>query len=209
MSCFVLYSKWLTLLIMAHYINQIENDFGTHLHSFIRSRVSNTHDAEDIYQDVMLKILSKSDTLTSEKSLKSWLYAITKNQIIDYYRSRKSDLRKNSVAFESQQIVDEVAVEDDDTEAEFEICLRNYINQLPDDYREIILKSELDGVSQKELSQQLGLNYVTLRSKVQRGRNKIKENILKACVIELDAAGRVVDCIPRTNVDPCADALCD
>lgn len=194
---------------MAHYINQIENDFGIHLHTFIRSRVSNTHDAEDIYQDVMLKILSKSDTLTNEKSLKSWLYTITKNQIIDYYRSRKYDLKKNAVALDSQHFIDEFAVEDENSEAEFEICLRNYINQLPDDYREIISKSELEGVSQKELSEQLGLKYVTLRSKVQRGRNKIKESILKACTLELDAAGRVIDCTPRTKVDPCADAFCD
>ncbi len=62
----------------------IQQEFKNHLFNFIKSKVSTFEDAEDIYQEVVFKIMSKSDQLSNNDSLKSWLFTIAKNQIIDY-----------------------------------------------------------------------------------------------------------------------------
>src|SRR5215212_8450990 len=70
-------------------INKIQESFGGYLMNFINSKIACAEDAKDIYQDVIVKIINKSDSLAKEESLKSWVFAVARNQIIDYYRSRK------------------------------------------------------------------------------------------------------------------------
>jgi RNA polymerase sigma-70 factor (ECF subfamily) len=95
--------------------------------------------------------------------------------------------------------------EEDEKKAygELEGCLHGFINLLPEEYKGVIIKSEIEGKSQKELSKTMGINYVTLRSKVQRGRDRIRKMIVDACGIEKDAAGGLLDCVPKSHKSSC------
>jgi RNA polymerase sigma-70 factor, ECF subfamily len=172
-------------------IANIHSQFGEYLFNFIRKKVGSGEIAEDIYQDVLVKILNKPDQLNIRKSLKSWLFTIAKNQIIDHYRKQKSlsDIETLQIDFKDQTGTN--GYED------LEGCIHSFISQLPDDYRQIIILSEIEGKSQKELSESLGINYVTVRSKVQRGREKIRKLIYDACVIDQNIRGGFVDCTPK------------
>ena len=64
-------------------------DFGSKLLSFIKARVNNPENAEDILQEVFIKIHEKSNQLKDERKLTSWIYQITRNAIIDYHRKKK------------------------------------------------------------------------------------------------------------------------
>jgi len=70
----------------------IWEEFGGKLHGFIRARVNDEQNAEDILQDVMVKIHLKSATLNEKDKLTSWLYQITRNTIIDFYRKKSIPL---------------------------------------------------------------------------------------------------------------------
>lgn len=179
-------------------ITHIQHQFGDHLFNFIRSKVASEGDAQDVYQEVIYKIMNKSGQLQKTQSLKSWLFTIAKNQIMDYYRARKNPTDSAVLAMNALSRQQEMSVYQ-----ELEGCLSGFIDQLPETYKELITLSEIEGKSQKELSETLGINYVTLRSKVQRGRDKIKKMIFDACEIELDAAGRFVDCTPKPNAPVC------
>src|SRR6266487_1680928 len=148
-------------------VSKVERSFGDYLMNFIKSRVSCAEDAKDIYQEVIVKIINKSDSLAKEQSLKSWLFTIAMNQIIDYYRSRKKPEDLDTSTLGNTFEVDEKKAY-----GELENCLHGFINLLPTEYKDLIIKSEIEGKSQKELSEILGINYVTLRSKVQRGRER-------------------------------------
>lgn len=179
-------------------ITVIQKQFGDHLLNFIKGKVSSAADAEDIYQDVVYKIITKSGQLSKAASMKSWLFTIAKNQIIDYYR-----VRKNKTQLE---LVSDMAFAEEaptNSYGGLEGCLSGFIEVLPEDYRQVIQLSEIEGKSQKEVAESLGLNYVTLRSKVQRGRERIKKMIQEACVIEQDGVGRVVECTPNANSSVC------
>jgi RNA polymerase sigma-70 factor (ECF subfamily) len=68
-------------------MEQIYKEYYSRLFSFINSRVNNSEDAKDILSEVFLKISSNIDKLNSNEKLTSWIYTITRNTIIDYYRS--------------------------------------------------------------------------------------------------------------------------
>ena len=184
---------------MKNVIN-IQNQFGEYLLNYIKSKVANVEDAEDIYQEVIIKIIEKSDQLQKSQSLKSWLFTIAKNRIIDYYRAKRYgvDIEEIKIPAEDE--------EHEDAYQELQGCLNSFIERLPTDYKKIIVQSEIEGKSQKEISENLDINYVTLRSKVQRGRTKIKNMIIDACVIEKDVLGRVTDCNPNPASPGCSSS---
>jgi RNA polymerase sigma-70 factor, ECF subfamily len=72
-------------------------------------------------------------------------------------------------------------------------CIAPFLYQLPEDYRDIMILSEIDDVSQKEIAARLNLNYVTVRSKIQRGRLKLKELISDCCTMIQGGKGGIVD----------------
>ena len=174
--------------------NKGEKSYGAYLMNFIKRRVTCSEDAKDIYQEVIVKIINKSNSLTKKESLKSWAFAIARNQIIDYYRSRKRPEELNLFTLENSFEKNEAV-----TYHEMETCLHGFINLLPEEYKDLIVKSEIDGKSQKELSESIGVNYVTLRSKVQRGRDRIRKMMFNACSIEKDAAGGLLECSPKSG----------
>ncbi len=185
------------------HIQHIHNEFGEHLKNFIRTKVKVEEDVLDIYQNVLLKIITHIDTLQKTESLKNWIFTITNNQIIDYHRKRKpiadiGDFDDTSLKNTNQ--------EDASAYHLMEGCIHSLIAQLPEEYKTIIEQSEIKGISQKELAESLGMNYVTLRSKVQRGRDRLKKMLNDSCLIEQAALGTVTDCKPKTASECCGSA---
>lgn len=175
-------------------INIIHNQFHSSLHNYIIARVNDRDDAADILQEVFIKVASKLDSLTDGEKLKGWIFTITRNAIIDYYR-KNSKVKKSKL---TEQMVDEIA-----QEQEFEAghgldgCFKNFISQLPAEYREIIIDSEINGIKQKDLAEKYDLAYPSIRSRVQRGRIRLKEMLLDCCRIELDSRGNVMNATPK------------
>lgn len=156
---------------------------------FVKGRVSNRHDAEDLTQEIFLK-LAKSDT-DSIQNVKSWIYAIARNTITDYYRKKKVPLD----SIDSFDLVTEEAT--GSVVEELSCCMQRYVDQLPDDYRTIIKLSELENMSQKKIAEELEMNYTTVRSKVQRGRKKLKEIFGECCIFKQGGRGSILEYDPK------------
>ena len=158
---------------------------------YVKKRVRNQEDAEDLTQDVFLK-LSKSNS-NGVDNLKSWVYTIAKNTITDYYR--KKQLQTNAI--EDDTIFDY----DTDNDAGIALgkCVDSFVNQLPEEYRELMILSEIKEIPQKEIAEQLNINYVTVRSKIQRGRKKLKELFEGCCTILQGGKGSILDFESKTG----------
>jgi RNA polymerase sigma-70 factor (ECF subfamily) len=123
----------------------IWNDFSSALHRFIVSKVKEETIADDILQEVFIKIHLKKHLLQKEVKLKSWLFTIANNSINDYFRKHKTA---------SQEIIP--ISESDDTEAHSaKDCLLPLILNLPKNYKEALLLSEIKGLKQKEVAENL------------------------------------------------------
>ncbi|MCP3677103.1 MAG: RNA polymerase sigma factor SigZ [Deltaproteobacteria bacterium] len=183
---------------MAVTTKTVWEDFRESLKGFISARVQNQDDAEDILQDVFFKIHTRIDTLKDEDRLPSWIYQITRNSIIDYYRGRK-------VTIELPETI-RAADEKPSVTASTEIAsyVKPLIEGLPEKYREAITLTDIKGMTQKELSENLGLSFSGTKSRVQRARGKLREELLECCHFEFDRRGAVISYQARNNSCTCA-----
>ena len=182
-------------------IEAIHSQFQKSLLRYLKSKIKSKEDAEDILQNVFIKITSNVNKLSDKEKLRNWIYAVTRNAIIDYYRTRAS--KKNAVFDES--ISDRIIDEDEiDSTQGLDQCLQGMIDQLPDEYKDIIIDSELKEIKQKDLAKKYNLPYPTLRARVQRGRERLKQLLYSCCKIETDTRGNILTVETKNNcVDPC------
>jgi len=171
---------------------QIWQAYHSHLLSFIRRRVNDAALAEDILQDVFVKIHCRLETLQEADRVQSWLYQIARRTVIDHYRTHKT----------AEPLPEDLPRElDAGNEAwrELEKCVRPMIELLPESYREAVLLSEIQGLPLKEVADRLALSLPGAKSRVQRGRTKLKEIFLECCQFEFDRRGQPIDWSPRNG----------
>ncbi|MBX3085239.1 MAG: RNA polymerase sigma factor SigZ [Anaerolineae bacterium] len=176
--------------MLAAHTETLWRDMNTTLKRFIAKRVMDENTTEDILQDVFLRIHTRADTLKDATKLESWIFQIARNAIIDYYRSHTHE----------HELPDDTAVddaEDDELSKKLAPCLRGMIEDLPAKYREALLLTEYEGLSQVELAQRLGISFSGAKSRVQRAREQLKATLLQCCHFELDRFGKILDYYPR------------
>ena len=160
--------------------------YHTRLHGFIKGRVGQAAIADDILQEVFMRIHSQIDTLKDCGKIRAWIYQITRNAIIDYYRAQKKTQELPSALAAESQLSDQA--KDD-----INNCLVPMIQSLPDHYREALMLSEIQGRTQKEVAEKQGISLSGVKSRVQRGRAMIKDMMLGCCHFEFDRRGNVID----------------
>jgi RNA polymerase sigma-70 factor (ECF subfamily) len=161
------------------------------LKQFIHKRIEDETAVEDVLQDVFLKVHSRADTLKDSSKVQSWIYQIARNAIIDYYRHHKVD------ADLSESLPDLQDEEPKTIEEELAPCLRDMIASLPDKYREALLLSEYQGLTQKAIADRLGISVPGAKSRVQRAREMLKQMLLDCCHFEFDRLGKIISYWPR------------
>lgn len=179
-------------------ITALYNRFHKLLYNYIAVRVKNRQDVEDLLQEVFVRIFLNLKKLEKSEQLNSWIFSITRNAIIDYYR-KNSGSRNRSMLIDD--LVSDSLSPEEETDATkgLDQCLRGFIHQLPEDYRAILFDSEINGIRQKDLAVKYNIAYPTLRSKVQRGRARLKVLLGKCCKIAADRHGNILESTPRTE----------
>ncbi|MEW6210855.1 MAG: RNA polymerase sigma factor SigZ [Acidobacteriota bacterium] len=173
---------------------RIWQDYHNQLLSFIRRRVRDTDMAEDILQDVFVKIHSRLDTLAQSERVQNWLYRIARNAVIDHYRTRKE---MEPLPYDLPQ-----TEPDDETWRELERCVAPMIEMLPDRYRDAVMMSEIEGLPLKEVAARLKLSLPGAKSRVQRGRQMLKQVFLDCCRFEFDCRGKPFDWSGKNGCSP-------
>jgi RNA polymerase sigma-70 factor, ECF subfamily len=170
---------------------EIWDEFGHILLSFISKRVAVPEDADDILQDVFIKIHSRIDTLQDSERLVPWLYQIARHTIIDYYRRRKPVIVLPELA-----VVEEDPFEEEPA-AQLAAGLHEFLTCLPEKYQRAVTLSELEGLKQADVAERLGISLSGAKSRVQRGRQLLKEALLDCCHFEFDRRGSLSNYISR------------
>lgn len=160
--------------------------FHDRLLAFIRRRVRSPEVAEDVLQEVMLRIHRHADELEQVDAVGAWVYRIARNAITDHYR-RASNHREVLAGIEVDPEVIEPEADEPDVRAELADCIRPLADQLSATYREALLLCEFEGLSQAEAATRVGLTVSGMKSRVQRARRQLKQVLLQCCDVELDA----------------------
>jgi len=177
------------------------------LRAFIAKRVADEAAAEDLSQEVFVRMQRGLGGLKKESRLLAWIYQIARHAIIDYYRARDrqperpvglaSDLESlhpASLPVESSEGFGQLRTE-------LAGCLRPMIERLSGEYRRAVVLIDFEGLTQQEAAVQLGLSLSGMKSRVQRGRRQLKGMLEACCTIELDRRRGVVDYDVRNQQD--------
>ena len=177
--------------------------FHDQLFGFVRRQVASDADAEDVVQDVFARVQAHSGDGARVQNVSGWVFQITRNAVIDYHRARaKAGRIESALERDSKSDVGD-AFPMHDASGELSRCLRPFVDHLPDHYAQALTLTDLGGISQTEAAHRLGLSVSGMKSRVQRGRARLKALVLECCDVELDGRHRVVDYRRRSPI--CGD----
>ncbi len=150
---------------------------------FILSKVKDAVVAEDLLQETFIKVHTKLNTLKDQDKLKSWLFAIARYTVLDYFKSKKLvyETTDEDFIFEEQKL--------EHTEVD---CLHGIIKSLPKKYRDPLFLRDIKGVKQQQIAEQLHLPLPTIKSQIQRGRKMIAQGFVDCCDFVINEEGYLV-----------------
>ena len=168
-------------------LETIWSEFHPRLKRFVLSRISDESAADDILQNVFTKIHSHIDSLKDPANIEGWVFRITRNAIIDHYRTRKIE-----EALPQNISISEKMPEKIDAKTGYD-SIKAIIKTLPHPYAQALLLTEFEGLTQKELSKKLNISVSGAKSRVQRARRMLKAKLAECCNIRYDSHGTIVD----------------
>lgn len=171
------------------HVEMLWDRYRDRLLGFIRSKLSSPEEAEDILQEVFLRVHTGLCCLQEWPAMERWIYRVTRNLIIDHYRGRRMG-EELGEELESPYGLPEL---DEDPAARLAFSLRETVDELPEPYREALILTEYEGMSQAELARRAGVSLSAAKSRVQRAREKLKALLLECCHFELDRLGGIID----------------
>ena len=162
------------------------------LRGWLRHRLGNAVDAEDLLQDVFLKAVRQGERFCAITNARAWLYEVARNALADRLR-----LARNTVELPEDLSADAEEAAAVDSLA---VCLPRVLSELSPEDREAITLCDLEGLPQDEYARRKGLSLPGAKSRVQRARKRLRERLTYACQVRLDATGQVSDFVPRQPI---------
>jgi RNA polymerase sigma-70 factor (ECF subfamily) len=161
------------------------------LRDFIARRVEDPATADDITQDVLLRVYRARGDLAQIGNMPAWLHRIARNAVIDHYRTRRVHRPAPTEDVFDHAVDRREELGPNQATQELAQCLRPLIDQLPDKYRQAVTLVDLDGHTQVATARELGLSLSGTKSRVQRGRRQLRRLLTACCVVATDRTGAV------------------
>lgn len=209
---------------MAHDQTALSEDlwrgFREGLQRFLRARLPSEADAEDVLQEVFLRIHEGAHRLRDAERVHGWIYSIARRAVADFYRARG---RRPAALPQPLDTGTETPSPDGlppenlsgydgrhDVHEEVLSWLRPMIDELPETYAKALRMADVEGLTQQQVADALGLSLSGAKSRVQRARAQLGELLQRCCEVEFGPEGRAVAfrrLHPEEN--PCAGDRCD
>jgi len=171
------------------------------LRPFVRRRVGD--DVDDVMQEVLIRMHRGLPALENPNRLGPWMIAVARSAIADHGRR---DARRRDIPVEEPEAV-VLPTEDPWLSPDPALALASvlglFVAELPAAYREVLELTDLQGLTQREAAEQLGLSLTAVKSRVARGRRLLRQSLERCCDIALDARHRVIDMQPREGGECC------
>lgn len=174
------------------------SDLGAKLRPFVARRVRSAADVDDIVQDIFLLMQRGLVDLRDDDRFGPWAYQVARSAIADHHRSARRHPSADADSVDDA-VADADAEDDRSAEQDLAAYVAAFIAMLDSPYREALTLTELQGLTQKEAAEMMGISLSGMKSRVQRGREHLRQMLEDCCTIALDVRGKVVSCEPRPD----------
>lgn len=180
------------------------------VYRYVLSIVGSPSEAEDLTQETFLRAHEKRSSLEDPAKLLPWLYRIATNACYDRFRQGSFRKRPQSLDQMTGGGAESAGFEPADKNAprldklmeqdEMSTCVQKYLLDLPDTYRAVLMLHDVEGLTNPETAELLGISLATAKIRLHRAREKLRAALNDACSFSADERGIVV-CEPKlTNI---------
>lgn len=165
--------------------------YSEDLRRFVLSKTKDETITDDLLQEIFIKIHTNIEKVRDLRKLKSWLFTVAHNTVMDYFRTAKNGLANIEDPEQTETLVADGKPADFYEHTEHD-CLYGIIKNLDKKYRVPLFMADIKGCKQQEIADRLGLPLPTVKSQIQRARKMIAQGFMDCCGYELNENGKLV-----------------
>jgi RNA polymerase sigma-70 factor, ECF subfamily len=183
-------------------------EVGASIERFVRRRINDPHQADDIVADVMLRIHQNLGALDDHERVTAWVFRVTRNAITDHYRrtGRRREVLAAEIEADADPSADAWLDDQEATLSELAACIRPLVDALPPEYRRALELTDFEGRTQADAARIEMISVSGMKSRVQRGRRQFAALVKQCCDVTTDSRGELVDFTVRTDGCGCPPA---
>jgi RNA polymerase sigma-70 factor (ECF subfamily) len=166
---------------------QVQREYGPRIYQLARRLVGNDADAEDVAQEVLLQVVKKLDSFRGEAAFPTWLYRVTANAALAHRRKR-AVREEHLVRDPLESLLDanqrtrplrpwSITAEQQAIDRETREQIESAIDAIPEGYREVLVLSDVEGLSNSEIGDVLGLSLSAVKSRLHRARLMLRNRL--------------------------------
>ena len=197
-------------------MDHFTEDFQT-IHASYRPRICRylarlvgQGEAEDLTQEVFVRVSRGLPDFRGDSKLSTWIYRIATNVATDRLRSRsfRETQRDKANPPDGGSVEDVDALPEEKNPSlerqlmreQMSSCVHDYINTLPENYRAVVILSDIEGLTNRQIAEVLEMTLDTVKIRLHRGREKLKEKLRNGCSFDRDE-DNVLVCDPKADTD--------
>lgn len=171
--------------------NEIWIKFSHPVKDFIRNQTHKADVTDDILQEVFIKIHQNLHLLRDEERVAGWVFQIARNTVLNYFRTQKKNLENQR--FHQRETEGESYFKENDLNEMVGNWLEKFKKDLAPKYQEALQLVDIEGITQVELANRLGISISGAKSRVQRGREQLKQKLVDCCPVKTDQYGNILE----------------
>jgi RNA polymerase sigma-70 factor (ECF subfamily) len=169
------------------------------IYNYLRRMTENAAQADDLTQEVFIRVYRGLPGFRGDASVTTWLYQIARNVFYDYTRQASTRRDRANLALEtlsggydSWADEKEVRPEPAAERREMSDCVQDHANTLPDSYRDVLALHDMMGLKNQQIAEALGISLATVKIRLHRARKKLHESLTAGCDFGHDERGVLV-----------------
>lgn len=157
---------------------------------YLRRHSGLFEESDDLLQEVFIKALRQGSRFCSVENPRAWLFQVARNALADRFRHAHEQVPL-------PDDVPEIPLDEAPAVDALSQCLPRVLSELSAEDREAITFCDIEGNSQRALAEHLGISVPGAKSRVQRARQRLREQLISACQVQFDEDGAVCCFVPR------------
>ncbi len=169
-----------------HSAEEVFHEYAPRVYNLARRMLSSDADAEDVTQDVLLQVVRKLPTFRGESAFPTWLHRVTVNAALAHRRKRAVRAEHQDKSKTLDMVLEEqppggpvrrwsVGPEEAALDRETQQLIEGAIADLPDEYRDVFVLSDVEGLPNAVIGDMLGLSLPAVKSRLHRARQKLRD----------------------------------